>query len=97
MSTATRSRACFESVEVCQPLLIAPLKEKKKLTVSGEEGDCCSGGTGAASSANAMHVVFGVIGIVIVQHMSDIANVFTNRLANRERTKKSKAIVLLIA
>jgi len=45
------------------------------LTVSCEKGDGRPLGTGATSSPNAVDVVLRVIGIVIVEHMSDVAHV----------------------
>lgn len=51
-------------------------KVNRKLTVSGEESDGSPIGTSTASSTNTMNVIFRVVGVVIVQHMSDVANIF---------------------
>lgn len=56
------------------------------LTVSGEEGD---GGTRLASTTsttNTVDVILRVVGVVIVEHMSDIAHILNEqRLAGGNR------------
>ena len=50
-------------------------RRRRELTVSGEEGN---GGTlraSTTSSANTVDVILRVIGVVIVQHVSDVAHV----------------------
>lgn len=49
------------------------------LTVSGEEGN---GGTlraSTASTANTVDVILRVVRVVVVQHMSDVANIFNEK------------------
>lgn len=47
-----------------------------QLTVSGEESDCGTGSAGTSSTTNTVDVVLRVVGVVIVQHMSNIAHIF---------------------
>lgn len=47
-----------------------------KLTVSGKEGNSGTGGTGTSSTTNTVDVVLRVVGVVIVQHMSNVAHIF---------------------
>ena len=46
------------------------------LTVSGEQCDCSSLGSCTTGTANAMDVVLRVVGIVVVQDMCDVLDVF---------------------
>jgi len=63
------------------------------LTVSGEEGDRGSLGTGATSSTDTVNIIFRVVRIVIVNHMSDVANIFnTLMLANRAIVEKQRGL-----
>ena len=72
-----RSRACFASafVSTWRP------HEGRKLTISGEERDRSAVSSCPTGSANAMNVVLGVVGIVIVQHMANVAYILNERLA----------------
>ena len=45
------------------------------LTLSGEQRNGTSVGTGTTGTTNAVNVVFRVVRVVIVQHMGDVANV----------------------
>ena len=45
-------------------------------TVSGEEGDGSAVGAGTASSADTMDVILRVVGVVIVEHMGNVAHIF---------------------
>lgn len=47
-----------------------------KLTVSGEEGDSGTGGTGTSGTTNTVDVVLRVVGVIIVEHMSNVAHIF---------------------
>jgi hypothetical protein len=52
-----------------------------KLTFSSEE---CDGGTLSSSTTcatNAMNVIFRVVGVVIVEHMSDISNILKQKVS----------------
>jgi len=51
------------------------------LTVRSEECDRGSVRAGTASTTNSVDVVLRVVGIVIVEHVSDVAHVFLDRLA----------------
>jgi hypothetical protein len=59
----------------------------KKRTVSGEERDGCALSAGTASSTNTMDVILRVVGVVIVEHMGNVAHIFETRkwLANSEQ------------
>ena len=46
-------------------------------TVCSEEGDGSTSLTSTTCTTDTVDVILRVVGIVIVQHMSDIANVFT--------------------
>jgi hypothetical protein len=48
-----------------------------KLTVSGEEGNGSTLGTGTSSTTNTVDIVLRVVGVIIVEHMSDVANIFS--------------------
>lgn len=65
---------------------------KEKLTVSGKEGDGCALGAGTASSANTVDVILRVVGVIIVQHMSNVAHIFEQRkwLATARSSRASK-------
>ena len=47
-----------------------------KLTLSGEESDGGALTSSAASTANAMDVVLRVVRVIIVEHMSNVLDVF---------------------
>jgi hypothetical protein len=54
-----------------------------ELTVSGEE---CNGRAilpSSSGSADAVNIILRVVGIVIVEHMSDISNILNDRLAKQ--------------
>ena len=51
----------------------------EKRTVSGEERDGCALSAGTASSTNTMDVILGVVGVVIVEHMGNVAHIFRTR------------------
>jgi len=51
-------------------------------TVSGEEGDGSAGLASAARSANAMDVVLRVVGVVIVEHVRDVAHILRGMVSN---------------
>lgn len=45
------------------------------LTVSGEESNGSTLRTGTTSSADTMDVILGVVGVVIVEHVSNVAHI----------------------
>ena len=47
-----------------------------KSTVSGEERDGCALGAGTASSTNTMDIILRIVGVVIVDHVSNVAHIF---------------------
>lgn len=49
---------------------------KKRLTVSGEERNGGTVGTSTTSTTNSVNVILRVVGVVIVQHMSDVTDIF---------------------
>ena len=49
------------------------------LTVSGEEGNGSTLRTGTTSSADTMDVILGVVGVIIVEHVSNVAHIFKAR------------------
>ena len=63
-------------------LAFIPKWERIELTVSCEEGNSSTSATCSSGSAYAMNVILGVVGIVIVQHMSDISYILNERLAS---------------
>lgn len=50
-------------------------------TLSGEEGDGSTHGTGTTSTANTMDVVLRVVGVVVVEDVSNVADIFDELLA----------------
>jgi hypothetical protein len=65
-------------------VLLSLLEDTHEITgllriVSGEEGDGCAFGAGTASSADAVDVVLRVVGVVIVEHMSNVAHIFERK------------------
>jgi hypothetical protein len=71
LSTAMRSRACLASAAVS----MSWIEGGERLTVSGEESDSCAFAARTSGSANSMHVILRVVGVVIVENMSDIAHI----------------------
>jgi len=51
-------------------------KEPNVLTISGKQSDGSAFGTGTTGTTNAVDVVLRVVGVVVVQHMRDVADVF---------------------
>ena len=49
---------------------------QRKLTLSGEESDSSAFASSATSTANAMDIVLRVVWVVIVEHMSNVLDVF---------------------
>lgn len=54
-------------------------------TVSCKEGDGGTLGTGTASTTNTMDIILRVVRVVIVQHMSNVADIFIDGLARTEK------------
>ena len=74
-NTDTRSRACLESGDRVSAILHIAVRKEVELTLHGEKGDCSASGAGTASTSNAVDIILRVVGVVIVQHMRDIANI----------------------
>lgn len=55
------------------------------LTISGEEGDGGSVRAGTACATDAVDVILRVVGVIVVQHVGDVANVFEAWLAGETR------------
>lgn len=53
-----------------------PSLQVRILTLSGKEGNSGALGSGATSPTNAMNIILRVVRVVIVQHMSDVTNIF---------------------
>lgn len=64
-----------------QPLA-RPIRVNLELTLGGEERDGGTTGTGTTGSTNAVNIVLRVVGVVIVQHMGNVADIFIYRLAS---------------
>lgn len=47
------------------------------LTVGGEEGNGRALGTGTTSTTDSVDVILRVVRVVVVQHMGNVANVFS--------------------
>lgn len=50
--------------------------KRARLTISGEEGDGGTVGTGTTGTTNTMDIILRVIGVIVVQHVCDVANIF---------------------
>lgn len=63
-----------------------------QLTVSGEESNGSTVGTGTSGTTNTMDVILRVVGVVVVEHVSDVTNIFSekrNMLAVEKHTQAS--------
>lgn len=60
-------------------------------TLSGEEGNGGTLGTGTTSTADTVDIVLRVVGVVVVQHVSDITNVFYKGFVSINRVLVGKA------
>lgn len=77
----SKSRACLASDEI-----VSNLKRTRKidrLTVGGEKGDCGTQSSCSTCSSNTVDIIFRVVGIVIVDHMSNVSHIFKYRLATQ--------------
>ncbi len=54
-------------------------------TVSGEKDNGSAICTGTAGSANSVDIILRVVGVIIVQHVSDVAHVFKSMVSNRRK------------
>lgn len=52
------------------------MSERGRPTISSEEGDGSASAASTTSTANAMHVVLRVVGVIIVENVSDVLDVF---------------------
>lgn len=59
---------------------------RKELTVSGKERNGRSLCTGTASTTNTVNIVLRVVGVVIVNHMSDITNILRITQVSKQRS-----------
>lgn len=71
------------SVEV--PRYTARGRTRRKLTLSGEKGDGGALLASTACSADAMNIILRIVGIVIVQHVSNVSHILKERLARRSK------------
>lgn len=51
----------------------------EELTVSGEEGNGSAVGSSTTGTSNTMDVILRVVRVVVVQHMGDVANIFSHK------------------
>lgn len=51
--------------------------EQWTLTISGEEGNGGTHGTSTTGTTNSVNVVLRVVGVIVVQHMGDVAHIFS--------------------
>jgi hypothetical protein len=63
-------------------LLLGFLEDIDKVTslllvISSEEGDGGTHGTSTTGTTNSVNVVFRVVGVIVVQHMCDVAHIFS--------------------
>lgn len=49
-------------------------------TVSGEEGNGGTLGTSTAGTTNTVDIVLRVVGVVVVEHVSDVAHIFLRKV-----------------
>ena len=70
--------------------------DRIKLTVSCEEGDGSTLGPCSTSSAYAVNIVLRVIRIVIIEHMSDVADIFILRVSRNSSASVAHFIWLAI-
>lgn len=77
-----RSRACFWSIARSAKEGHDILEEQ--LTISSKEGDGSSICTGTTSSTNTMNIILRIVRVVIVEHMSNVADIFIYGLARTD-------------
>lgn len=72
----TRSRACLESTaDVSEEL-----GEMTQIhTLSGEEGNGSTSLTSTTCATDTVNVILRVVGVIIVENVSDIANIFGSK------------------
>ena len=78
-----RSRACFWSIARLVKGGCDIVKEQ--LTISSKKSDGSSICTGTTSSTNTMNIILRIVRVVIVEHMSNIADIFIYGLARTDR------------
>jgi hypothetical protein len=71
-------------------LLLGLLEDIDKVTslllvISSEKGNGGTHGTSTTGTTNSVNVVFRVVGIIVVQHVSDVAHIFTRMVSRRRR------------
>lgn len=62
-----------------------------KRTLSSEEGNGGTLGTGTTSTTNTVDIVLRVVGVVVVQHVSDVTNIFYKGFVSKNRVLVGKA------
>ena len=61
------------------------IEARRRLTVSGEEGNSSSLSTGTTSTTNTMDIILRIVRVIIVQHMSNVADIFIDGLARARK------------
>lgn len=56
-----------------------------KHTVSGEESDCSSLLSSTTCTTNTMDIILRIVRVVIVEHMSNVSDIFIDGLARTEK------------
>lgn len=55
------------------------------LTISGKEGNGGTVRSGTAGTTNTMDIILRVIGVIVVEHMGDVAHIFIATEVSRRR------------
>lgn len=63
-----------------------------RLTISGEERNGSALGASTTGPPNTMNIVLGVIGVIVVQNMSDVTNIFIIKVSTRKMISSNDAI-----
>jgi hypothetical protein len=89
-TAATPSTVSGHLNETRVNLLLGLLEDIDKVTslllvISSEKGNGGTHGTSTTGTTNSVNVVFRVVGIIVVQHVSDVAHIFTRMVSRRRR------------
>ena len=60
-------------------------------TLSGEQRDSSTHGSSTTSTSNTMNIVLRIIGIIVVQHMSDVFDILSGVSISKTRSSKNGA------
>lgn len=60
------------------------MNSKQGLTVSGEQGNGGTLSARTAGSTNTVNIVLRIVRVVIVKHMSDVANIFKHTYVSKQ-------------